>query len=507
MNTSSRVAGEAADSRRAKIVCTLGPATDRPERLVGLLEAGMDVARLNFSHGTLAEHAQRLRLLRRLARERGKPLAVVQDLQGPKIRTGRLEGGKPIALRTGARVTITTRPLPGNVNVISTTFQPLPGEVKPGNRILLADGLIELRVETVKGGDVLCQVVEGGELGEHKGINLPGLPLKISALTAKDRADLKFGIEQGVDYVALSFVRAAADVLELKRFLVRTGRDTPVIAKLEKPEAIDRLDEILAVSDAVMVARGDLGVESPPETVPLMQKKIIARANVLKVPVIVATQMLESMTEHSRPTRAEASDVANAIFDGADALMLSAETAVGQYPVDAVRMMARIISAAESSQRYAWYARRRRVADETLTVPEAVCELAAHLAGAESEGHCRVHPVGIERTSSFESAPACTRVRLFAAATDSPSCCPVLGRDPRADATRSINGPHGGRCRTPAPRARRGRAGRPGRRRCGDAHCPPRDDQPPQGSPHREVTPAGGSGRPRGIDFAWIPGV
>jgi len=380
MNTSSRVAGEAADSRRAKIVCTLGPATDRPERLVGLLEAGMDVARLNFSHGTLAEHAQRLRLLRRLARERGKPLAVVQDLQGPKIRTGRLEGGKPIALRTGARVTITTRPLPGNVNVISTTFQPLPGEVKPGNRILLADGLIELRVETVKGGDVLCQVVEGGELGEHKGINLPGLPLKISALTAKDRADLKFGIEQGVDYVALSFVRAAADVLELKRFLVRTGRDTPVIAKLEKPEAIDRLDEILAVSDAVMVARGDLGVESPPETVPLMQKKIIARANVLKVPVIVATQMLESMTEHSRPTRAEASDVANAIFDGADALMLSAETAVGQYPVDAVRMMARIISAAESSQRYAWYARRRRVADETLTVPEAVCELAAHLA-------------------------------------------------------------------------------------------------------------------------------
>lgn len=256
MTTGSSAGGDAPDSRRAKIVCTLGPATDGPERLAGLLDAGMDVARLNFSHGTPAEHAERLRLLRRLARERGKTLAILQDLQGPKIRTGRLEQGGPVELRAGARVTVTTRPLAGNAGLISTTFQPLPREVKPGNRILLADGLIELRVERVKGRDVLCQVVEGGELGEHKGINLPGLPLKISALTAKDRADLQFGIEQGVDYVALSFVRRPADVLDLKRFLARAGRDTPVVAKLEKPEAIDRLDEILAVADAVMVARG-----------------------------------------------------------------------------------------------------------------------------------------------------------------------------------------------------------------------------------------------------------
>lgn len=372
--------GDAPEPRRARIVCTLGPATDSHKRLAGLLDAGMDVARLNFSHGTLAEHAQRLRLLRRLAQARRKTLAILQDLQGPKIRTGPLERGEPVELRANAQVTLTTRPVAGNARLISTTFQPLPQEVKPGNRILLADGLIELRVERVRGRDVVCRVIEGGELGEHKGINLLGLPLKISALTAKDRADLEFGIEHGVDYVALSFVRRAEDVLELKRLLARSGRDIPVVAKLEKPEAIDRLDEILQVADAVMVARGDLGVELPPEMVPLIQKKVIARANALKVPVITATQMLESMTAHSRPTRAEASDVANAIFDGADALMLSAETATGRYPVEAVQMMARIISAAESSPRYAWYVRRRRAADETLSVPEAVSETVAHMA-------------------------------------------------------------------------------------------------------------------------------
>jgi pyruvate kinase len=366
--------------RRAKIVCTLGPATDSAERLAALLDAGMNVARLNFSHGTAAEHARRLRLVRRLAGARRIPLAVLQDLQGPKIRTGRLEQGKPVDLRPRARVTLTTRPVPGNASLISTTFQSLPREVKRGSRILLSDGLIELRVERVAGREVICRVIEGGRLGEHQGINLPGLPLKISALTAKDRADLKFGIQQGVDYIALSFVRRPEDVIELKRLLARAGRDIPVVAKLEKPEAIDRLEEILGVADAVMVARGDLGVELSPEMVPVIQKRVIARANDLKVPVIVATQMLESMTAHSRPTRAEASDVANAIFDGADALMLSGETAVGRYPVESVQMMARIIRAAEASPRYAWYARRRRSADQPLTVPEAIGESVAHLA-------------------------------------------------------------------------------------------------------------------------------
>lgn len=367
-------------ARRARIVCTLGPATDSAEALAALLDAGMDVARLNFSHGTLADHARRLRLLRRLAQERGKNLAILQDLQGPKIRTGTLEHGQPVELRSNSTVTLTTRPVAGNARQVSTTFAALPSEVQRGSRILLSDGLIELRVARVEGRDVHCRVVNGGELGEHQGINLPGLALKISALTDKDRADLAFGIQQGVDYIALSFVRRPADVLQLKRLLARMGRQIPVVAKLEKPEAIDHLDEILRVADAVMVARGDLGVELSPEVVPLIQKRVIARANAMKVPVITATQMLESMTVHPRPTRAEASDVANAIFDGSDALMLSAETAVGRYPSEATRMMARIVAAAEASPRYGWYTRQRRASEELLRVPEALCETVAHMA-------------------------------------------------------------------------------------------------------------------------------
>jgi pyruvate kinase len=369
-------------ARRAKIVCTLGPATDRHEVLAALIDAGMDVARLNFSHGTYREHARRLHLVRRLARERGRTLAVLQDLQGPKIRTGSLEGGKPVELRANARVTFTTRQIPGNAGLLSTTFRPLPREVRRGSRILLSDGLMELRVETVSGQEIACRVINGGVLAEHQGINLPGIPLRISALTVKDRADLEFGIHHGVDYIALSFVRRAHEVLELKRMLARSGRRTPVVAKLEKPQAIDHLDEILAVADAVMVARGDLGVELAPEKVPVIQKRVIERANTLKVPVITATQMLESMTIHPRPTRAEASDVANAIFDGTDAVMLSAETATGRYPVEAVQMMARIISAAEMSPRYGWSGRARRVVDGSLSVPESICESVAHMTEA-----------------------------------------------------------------------------------------------------------------------------
>ena len=364
--------------RRARIVCTLGPATDSPQRVTELLEAGMDVARLNFSHGTPADHLRRLRLVRRAARELGKTVAILQDLQGPKLRTGLLEHGKPVQLRPNATLTLTTRPLPGNSRRISTNFQALPREVRPGNRILLSDGLIELRVERVTGRDILCRVLNGGELGERQGINLPNIPLRISALTAKDLADLEFAFRYGIDYIALSFVRSAEDVLKLKRVLARAGHSVPVVAKLEKPEAIGRLEEILRVADAVMVARGDLGVELAPEEVPVIQKRVIARANALKVPVITATQMLESMTVHPRPTRAEASDVANAVFDGTDALMLSSETATGRFPREAVQMMSRIISAAESSPRYAWYT-RRRTTDETLTTPEAICESAAHL--------------------------------------------------------------------------------------------------------------------------------
>jgi pyruvate kinase len=370
---------EAPERRRAKIICTLGPATDAPHVLADLLDAGMDVARLNFSHGTPVEHARRLRLLRRVARERGKTVAVLQDLQGPKIRTGALERGGPVELRTDSRITLTTRPLPGNGRLISTNYRDLPREVRPGSRVLLSDGLIELRVVRVAGRDISCRVVNGGELREHQGINLPGIPLRVSALTQKDRADLEFALEHDLDYIALSFVRRAEDILELKRILAKAGKSIPVVAKLEKPEAIDRLEEILGVADAAMIARGDLGVELPPELVPVIQKRVIERANAMRVPVITATQMLESMTLQPRPTRAEASDVANAIFDGADALLLSAETATGRFPCEAVRMMARIIAATEASRRYGWYSRRRRSGELNLNVPEAICESVAHI--------------------------------------------------------------------------------------------------------------------------------
>ncbi len=370
--------GTFAAGRRAKIVCTLGPATDGPGGLTSLLEAGMDVARLNFSHGSHGEHARRLARLRRAARACGRTVAVLLDLQGPKIRTGDLEGGKRVWLERGAALTLTTRPLAGNSRLISTTFRDLPHQVRRGSRILLSDGLIELAVERVRGQDVGCRIVNGGELGEHQGINLPGVRLKISALSRKDREDLEFGIRHGVDYLALSFVRSAHDISELKRILEQRGRPIPVVAKLEKPEAIDCLEEILHVADAVMVARGDLGVELPPESVPVIQKRIIARANALRVPVITATQMLESMTIHPRPTRAEASDVANAIFDGSDALMLSAETATGRFPAESVRMMARIIAAAEATPRFQGSKHRTRSA-EKLAAAEAICESAAHM--------------------------------------------------------------------------------------------------------------------------------
>ncbi len=365
--------------RRAKIVCTLGPATDDPKVLKALLAAGLDVARLNFSHGTHLEHARRLRRLRQEAAASGQYVAIMQDLQGPKIRTGELEGGKPVELRVGTPFVITARALVGTARRVSTTYQALPREVRPGSCILLSDGLIELSVQKVRGPEIHCRVVNGGELGQHQGINLPGVSLGVSALSRKDREDLRFGIEHRVDYIALSFVRRAADILALKRILARAGRPIPVVAKLEKPEAIECLDEILGVADAVMVARGDLGVELPPEMVPVIQKRIIGRAAAMRIPVITATQMLESMTVHPRPTRAEASDVANAIFDGSDALMLSGETATGRYAREAVKMMSRIICATEGTQRLKVFQELQR-RPENLNVSEAICESVAHMA-------------------------------------------------------------------------------------------------------------------------------
>ena len=367
-------------ARRAKIVCTIGPSSNTESALRDLLRTGMDVARLNFSHGTHDEHARVIERLRKAAALEARTVCILQDLQGPKIRTGRLRDRRPIMLRTGSKVAITPKNILGTSALISTSFKTLAEEVQPGARVLLSDGLIELRVTGIDADDVECDVVNGGELREHQGINLPGMALRVPALTDKDRKDLEFGIAHGVDMVALSFVRTAEDVREAKRLIGNRSDDLPVIAKLEKPQAIEHLEDILAVADGVMVARGDLGVELPPEQVPIIQKHIIRRANEARKPVITATQMLESMIEHPRPTRAEASDVANAIFDGTDAVMLSAETASGKYPHEAVAMMGRIIVESEAHMRDIDMIRRRRAEREHLGVSETICEAVAHAA-------------------------------------------------------------------------------------------------------------------------------
>ena len=365
-------------TRRAKIICTVGPSCNSEAILRDLMRLGMDVGRLNFSHGSHEEHARNIERLRRVAKKENRTICILQDLQGPKIRTGRLKGHEPVTLTTGGGLTITAGDVAGTAHLISTTFEGLASEVESGARILLSDGRIELRVVQVRNGDIECEVVNGGVLGEHQGINLPGAALSIPALTDKDRKDLEFGLKHGVDMLALSFVRSAADVRTAKGLIASENSDLPVIAKLEKPQALERLEEILEAADGVMVARGDLGVEMPPEKVPVIQKHVIRRAAEWRRPVITATQMLESMIENPRPTRAEASDVANAIFDGTDAVMLSAETASGNYPREAVAMMAKIVVEAESKIAEYTYPRRRE--KRALTIAETICESIAHAA-------------------------------------------------------------------------------------------------------------------------------
>ena len=378
--------------RSAKIVCTLGPASDSAEMIERLMRAGMDVARLNFSHGTHEEHARTIKHLREASARLSKPIAILADLQGPKIRTGALVEGSHVQLRAGQSFTISTRDFAGTSAGVSTTYKRLPRDVSRGDRILLGDGLIELRVVSTTSNTVLCKVVNGGELGEHKGINLPGVKLRIPAMTPRDRLDLAFALRHGANFVAVSFVRRAEDVLLAKAAIARARKNVPVIAKLEKPEAIENLDAILRVADGVMVARGDLGVEMSPEKVPVIQKLIIAKAREARLPVITATQMLESMTQNPRPTRAEASDVANAVFDGSDALMLSAETAAGAYPIQAVEMMDRIIREAESSDTQVL-----RPLPAQFNIAETAAELICH---ASEELHMKVIAVFTETGST-----------------------------------------------------------------------------------------------------------
>jgi pyruvate kinase len=334
-------------SRRAKIVCTLGPATATPERIRGLVEAGMDVARLNFSHGTHDDHRRMYQMVRAAADATGRAVGVLADLQGPKIRLGRFAAG-PVEWRTGAHVVLTSDRIDGDAGRVSVTYQALPREVRPGDRLLVDDGRLALEVIAVDGPDVRCLVVEGGQVSNHKGLSLPNVAISAPALSDKDAEDLRFALGLRVDLVALSFVRSPEDVKPVHAVMSELGVKLPVLAKLEKPEAVNRLEQVVEAFDGMMVARGDLGVELPLEQVPLVQKRAVQLCREHAKPVIVATQMLDSMIENSRPTRAEASDVANAVLDGADAVMLSGETSVGRYPVLTVRTMARIVESTEA---------------------------------------------------------------------------------------------------------------------------------------------------------------
>jgi pyruvate kinase len=332
-----------------KIICTLGPACSNPAILWRMVHAGMDAARLNFSHGTHKDHLAMLMHLHHAARATGKPVTIIQDLQGPKIRIGELSSSS-ILLKQHQPVTITTNRIIGSTSVLSTTYSHLPKDVQRGDRILLDDGKIELRVTGVRGNNVKCIVVTGGALSPHKGMNLPGVPISEPSLTRKDKQDLEFAFEHEIDYVALSFVRRSSDIRSLREYIARhisSRKNISIIAKIEKPEAINDIDAILCEADAVMVARGDLGVELPTEDVPVLQKMIVRKCNEMGKPVIIATQMLDSMIGNPRPTRAEANDVANAVLDGADAVMLSGETSVGRYPVETVTVMNNIIAKAE----------------------------------------------------------------------------------------------------------------------------------------------------------------
>lgn len=368
--------------RRTKIVCTLGPATNDVEIMKTLIRNGLDAARVNFSHGTYESHGEIIKKMKQARKELNAPIPLLLDTKGPEIRIKTFENDK-ITLEAGDTFTLTTEDVKGTKEKVSVTYENLPKDLQRGSRVLIDDGLVELKVDSVTNVDVHCTVVTGGVVGSRKGVNLPGVQVKLPSLTDKDVEDLKFGIENGFDYVAASFIRSAADVLKIRQVLEENGGERiHIISKIENQEGVDNIDEILEVSDGIMVARGDLGVEIPPEEVPLVQKMLIAKANKYSKPVITATQMLESMVKSPRPTRAEANDVANAIFDGSDAIMLSGETAMGQYPCEAVATMARIAERAESSINYAKNLTRNldtKQANITNAISFAACTLAAEL--------------------------------------------------------------------------------------------------------------------------------
>ena len=371
--------------RKTKIVCTLGPATDDKETLRKVIEAGLDVARFNFSHGNHEEQKERIDMIKEISKEIGKPIGLMLDTKGPEVRTGDLKEGK-VQLEQGNETIMTTEEIEGDAQRFSVQYKQLPQDLEKGSQILIDDGLIELKVKEVNGTEIKCEILNGGELGSRKGVNLPGVKVQLPALTEKDVSDIKFGIKQGIHFIAASFTRKASDVLEIRKILEdENAEDIKIIPKIENQEAVDNIDEIIEVSDGLMVARGDLGVEIPAERIPVIQKNLIKKCNKNAKPVITATQMLDSMIRNPRPTRAEASDVANAIFDGTDATMLSGESAAGQYPVESVQTMAKIAKEAELSLKYKQADMKMEKKPDTVTgaISLASCEAAYDL-GAEA---------------------------------------------------------------------------------------------------------------------------
>lgn len=359
--------------KKTKIICTMGPNSDDREIMKQLVTGGMDVARFNFSHGNHEEHKQRLMQLREVADEAGIPIAALLDTKGPEIRTGILKDGKKVTIKEGSEFILTTEEIVGDETKVHINYNGLNEDVKEGNRILIDDGLIELHVKEVKGPEILCQVINGGELGERKGINVPNVKIKLPALTDKDKEDIRFGIEMGFDYIAASFIRSADAIREIREILTAGGSTMGIIAKIENAEGVEKLDEIIEASDGIMVARGDLGVEIAPEKIPFLQKTMIEKCSVACKPVITATQMLDSMIRNPRPTRAEVTDVANAVYDGTDVVMLSGETANGKYPVDALKMMVHIIDETESHLGDTFYKTRIVSDDNSHSISNAVC--------------------------------------------------------------------------------------------------------------------------------------
>lgn len=359
--------------KKTKIICTMGPNTNDRTMLKALAENGMDIARFNFSHGDYEEQKSRLDLLKSIREELGLPIAALLDTKGPEIRTGLLKDEKKVTLVEGETYTLTTREIIGDDKIGHINYSGLNEDVVPGNKILIDDGLIELEVQEVSGTDIVCRIINGGELGMRKGVNVPNVKIKLPALTEKDKADIQFGIEQGFDFIAASFVRTADAVKEIREILDAAGSTIQIIAKIENAEGIENLDDIIEASDGIMVARGDMGVEIPAAQVPHIQKTIIRKCNLACKPVITATQMLDSMIRNPRPTRAEVTDVANAVYDGTDAVMLSGETAMGKYPVDALKMMAQICEETERYLDYGAYRQRKVSAENEKNISNAVC--------------------------------------------------------------------------------------------------------------------------------------